>query len=1336
MIFWLLKRRFSLVTELIPYFIQDKFNSNIKHGRFDASTMFIDIVGFTSLTSRLLAKGNIGAEELSLVLNMIFEPLVDTVYSNGGFIPYYAGDAFLAVFPLNEKNTVEHFILTALSIQKRFKESEAHHNEKIEIKIGISSGNLEWGIVGNSLHSYYFNGFPISKCAYAQSLAVGGEIIMDQKLVETYPDLNYEKLNKPGFVKLLPDNKLRENDGYSSAVVDTKLHLNKFLPKQILDPNLQGEFRTVVSVFIAFKGSFNHQDLDAFSSLVLELVKNFSGYFKEIDYSDKGALMLVLFGAPVSYENNIERALEFISQLKEGVQKLDTENQIQFKVGATNGICFTGMIGGKAKKQYAALGNKVNIASRLMGHADWGEVLVDEEIQKNRLFTFQKKGEIQYKGVIEKIPTFVLEGKSNEVDLFEGEFIGRSEEIAQISQFIDAFTENLESGGAINIFGEAGVGKSRLIFEVGKELTKTKKVNWAICQTDQILRKPFNPLIYFLRNEFKQNSAASTRQNQQYFEQELEKILSKVKNEKITKELLRTKSIFAGLLGLKTKGTLWEELDAKGRFDNAISCISNLFIALAEETPLVVEIEDGHWFDESTISFLRKFIYHVREEPIVLIMTSRYLDNGTKPDYLTSEIAKEASLEYVEIDLNLLSKASIKNYAESKLGGKISEDFFDLLQRTTNGNPFYLEQMLEYFEESNLIEKLDDVWMVKDKNIKLSNSINAVLMARVDRLSELVKETVKAAAVIGREFDIPVLQEVMKSNDIFVKEKRKNSVNLIDQIETAEKVQIWKAINELKYIFKHSLLRETVYDMQLNSRLKELHGLIGNAIEVLYDKELEGKYADLAFHFDQSKNHKKALNYVKKAADSAKRNYQNNTALRNYEKALDYIDKKKKPNAYAKILLKQAEILELIGQWDKSIAVLSEATSIVSQSENMLLLAMIKNEHGKILNLKGEYKESYKELEVAMGMFEGLDDNIGLFKTYGNLGDLYFRQGEYENAKEYFLKSIALSKEFKKSFTVTQIVSNLGLTYMNQSEYEKGIKCQEDQLEICKEIGDRNGMAILYTNIGIVFSEMGDSDKAMNYFEKGLALSEELGNKQMKAIAIGSIGSIQEAAGAYDKALDNFNLDLKLCKELGDKRGIAIVHNLLGDLLIAKGKFADAKFHLDEALELSGKINYQKGMTKALISLADLNAFLREFNKAEKHLKQSIGISNEIQYLPSLEESQQKLFDVYLIQNLTEPAAEGLKQLKEINPDKHAFGTLIREAKLTYSKGEIKNSLSILKKLETTDLSDAQQAEVYLSLSKIDNSYKEKALTYLNNSYERTPHYHIKQQLQTLENEV
>ncbi len=1319
--------------ELIPFFITDKFKSEKMHGSLTAYTMFIDIVGFTSLTARLLEKGNIGAEELSLILNKIFEPLVDTVYNNGGFIPYYAGDAFLAIFEDEDVNSAEQFMDAALSIQQYFQENKKA-TENIEIKIGISHGNLDWGIVGNGFYSYFFNGFPITKCAYAQSLAKGGEIVMDEKLFVKFPFVDIEEIGKTGFVKINSTKKILQSVPKEGIEISDRSKLKKFLPEQILVPNLIGEFRTVVSVFISFTGLRSYDELNAFATKALTLSKNFAAYFKEIDFSDKGGVIVVLFGAPVSFEHIIDRALEFINSLKEELRGTPIGEKVNYKAGMSSGKSFTGMIGGRRKKQYAALGNKVNIAARLMSKANWGEVLVDEVISRSKAFSFTKKGEIRYKGLDYKIPTYILEQRNEEINLFEGKFIGRSAEVEKLNKFIVNSLKESESGGVVNVFGEAGVGKSRLLHEVFLKQKKNANTQWIICQADQILRKAFNPLIYFLRIKLKQNNSNSKKENLRLLNEELDKIIESAE-ENVAKELTRTKSVIAGLLGIKIKNSLWQELDARGRFNNSISSISNLFIALSHQKPLIIEVEDGHWFDESTIAFLRKFILQMRKHPMVMVLTSRYLDNGSKPKYLTAELIQDADLYYEEIDLNLLDKSNLKEYAEHKLEGSLSQTFLNLLYRTTNGNPFYLEQILEYFTESEILKKENNVWTIKDESIKLSDSMNAILMARVDRLSELVKETVKTAAVIGREFEVPILHEVMKSNQSFDSPTTDSKNHLDEQIKSAEKFQIWKAVNELKYIFRHSLLRETVYEMQLSSRLKELHGYIGTAIEVLYKNEIESKYEELSFHFDHAGDSKKALSYSRKAADVARNNYQNKKALSLYEKALVYLDKDKKPNVYIKVLLRQAEILELIGEWEQSIATLKIAVSFLEKKEDSLMLGRTLNQLGKIYNLKGDYGSSIKELMRAMNIFSDLDDDLGLFKSYGNLGDLYFRQADYGQAKEYFLKSISLAKEFKKSFTVTQIVSNLGLTYMNQSEYEKGIQCQLEQLEVCKEIGDRNGRAILNTNLGIVYAEKGELNKAMEYFETGLALSEELGNKQMKAIALGSIGSIHESFGAYDKALELFEIDLKLCKELGDKRGICIVHGLLGELLLAKGKFGESKLHLDQQLKISKELNYQKGITKALISLADLNLFLSEHNQAEKHLKEAVFISEEINYQPSLELALDKLFDLYLSQDVVPQAKLIIDKRKKVS-SKDDFHCMLFEARLAKAKGELPKALHVLEELSKRDLKTIEASELYYFYAGIKPKLKEKAVYFLNEAYNKTPHYSIKQKLNLLENEV
>ena len=149
--------------------------------------------------------------------------------------------------------------------------------------------------------------------------------------------------------------------------------------------------------------------------------------------------------------------------------------------------------------------------------------------------------------------------------------------------------------------------------------------------------------------------------------------------------------------------------------------------------------------------------------PIFVLVTSRYDDNGEKVHLFSRETLLDGKHKILEIDLNILQPEAIENFAEIKLQAPISSEFKALLLRTTNGNPFYAEQIIEYFSESNLLQKRRQVWHIKDNSLKLSSSINSILMARIDRLSLLVKETVKAAAVIGREFEIPVLNEVMKA---------------------------------------------------------------------------------------------------------------------------------------------------------------------------------------------------------------------------------------------------------------------------------------------------------------------------------------------------------------------------------------------------------------------------------------------------------------------------------------------------------------------------------------------------------------------------------------------
>ncbi len=1337
---------------LIPHFIQDQYRLNRVNGCFQAFTMFIDLKGFTPLTQSFMKHGTAGAEQLSYSLNKIFAPMVSLVYNKKGFIPYFAGDAFTAIFPIeNAVITPRSFVQTAQQMRDIFAEGGLRKTQfgdfQIGIKIGISFGEVEWGIVGETYKSYYFRGLAIDNCAVCEHYAQEQDIVLDETIKSKFSNTGLKvEIIENSYYRLIED--LPFEFTASELVVLPNLSakvVEKFLPESVIDFDQIGEFRNVITVFISFEGIDNHTLLNRFSTIVLNSINSFSGYFKEIDFGDKGGVILGFFGAPISFENNTERALEFVNSLENDLQELMEETDLKYRIGLTSGLAFTGMIGGKERCQYAVVGNRVNLGARLMIYADWGEVLADENVQKSRQFNFEHIGDTQYKGIEGDIPTYQLIGRNIEdKNEFSGKMIGRDKELKQLLALGKPIFKN-QFAGIVYIYGEAGIGKTRLSFELKQTFKKIGSFNWITCQADQILKKSFNPFVHFLKSYFKQSSEVSLKKNFKNFEARFDQLLKNIEQNKhpqareIRKELQRTKSVLAAQIGINYPNSLWELLDAQGRYLNTFTALQNLFKAVSLIQPLVIELEDGHWFDSDSIEFLKDFSRQINQYSIFIIVTSRYFDDGQKPKLIEEDLALKNNIPTIEIDLNILQEDALKEFAKAWLEGDVADEFSELLYRTTSGNPFYAEQILEYFSESNLLQNTNGKWNIKDHSIKMTSSINSILMARIDRLSSLVKETVKAAAVIGREFEVPVLTEVMKENQAF-SERNGNTIMLLkEQIQTAEQGQIWKGTNELRYIFKHSLLRETVYEMQLGTRLRELHKQIGGAIEKLYPESIEERFVDLAFHYGEAEVVDKTNEYLEKAADYARRNYQNQQALDFYNKLLKNLKDQKNKNALVRTLLKKGSVLQLIGWWDECEKVYNKALKIAKEIGDNLLLGKTNNSLGHLLMLKGNYEEANKFLEVASSFFEFTNDNFGIVNVYGNLGNLYFRQGHYNEAKAFFTKSIRLSQSLRYSNSAAQITANLGLTHMNQGNYDEGIKCQLDGLKYCKQVNDTQGLATLHTNVGIVYYEKGDYDSALKHYKKGLEYSTELGNKLLTSIAIGCIGSVYQQKGNFKKAMENFVKDLEICEQLGDKQGIAIAVGLIGELRSIEGHFDTSNQYLEKALQLSEELGYQKGVAKAVNTLADNFTFQKKYDKAIEYYDRAIEVSrsinNRLVLCFSLVEKANVLIEQKKYKEANKLSREAIEMADELgNPDL-LFEAIILAVKVAFNNGDKESALSTLEGLLGKAKNKKDAAAIHYELYQIQplqNIHRDKALELYQQLYKSVPRFIFKERLDEL----
>lgn len=1342
---------------LIPPLIQQCLLAEEYSGQLEAFALNIDLSGFTPLTESMMKEGLVGAERLSRILNEVFEPLVKLMYDRGGFIPYFAGDAFTAVFilPLDQQHAV-HLLETADLARHIFDKRDHQFGGRytIGLKAGLAAGAVSYGIVGEALKSYYFRGQAINQAAFCQMHANDEEVVIDdltRTLLEGSPAVCEEvAIGAYRFVGELPQ-KSETLVVDPVEIGDLKAEVaRQFLPGEVIRYDRHGEFRTVISTFLSFEAINSHEELDKFATVVLNQLNDFGGYFKEVDYGDKGSLMVIFFGAPVSYENNGVRALEFALTVQAELDALRQETQLDFRyrIGITVGTAFTGFVGGKECKQYGCVGTCVNLAARIMSSADWQDILVAGELAKANYFRFESRGDIRYKGIQQPVHTFALGGRKQSLGKpnYGGELIGREREVKMTTEFAQPIFAG-KSAGIAYVLGEAGIGKSRLTFEVRKRLNQQQQINWFLASADQILRKPFNPFVYLLQRMFRQSLDLGSLQNQRRFQFRLSQIrqslrkLNSPQARAVQEELDRTESVLAAQLGMIIERSLWTQLDAQGRYQNTISAFVNLLVAEAMLQPTVLEMEDIHWIDEDSIVVIRELVRHTRDLPLLIIATSRATDHGTYEPLIAPAEKLAVDLLTTQVEITSLSEEAVRRMAETTLGAAIADDTLATLLRTTNSNPFYLEQVLEYFRENDLlIPDEEGILTLSDESIKLSSSISSILTSRIDRLSNLVRETVKAAAVIGREFDIPILTEVM-CEDTGVSSPEEMTILLKEQIATAEKGQIWSAVNELRYIFRHSLLREAVYGMQLTTRLQQLHRQIANAILKLYGDNIEERYVDLAFHYEHAGEKELTLEYLGKAANYARANFQNQQALELYERLIEKFSNRPDEEVTVNTHINRGKVLEIVGRWGEAQAAYEQAQAIAKASRDILLLGRTNNHLGRLLTYQGKYDEAMENLRVAASLFESVDDIFGIAKSYSNMGNLYFRTAHYHDALTYYNKSLDYGFSRTGTTSAAETVSHLGLTHMNLGNYPEAIKVVKDQIPLHEDNQDSMGLASLHTNLGIIYFESGDYKKSTQHHYAGLELAKELGNKRLQAIGLGSLGSVFEREGKFEEAADLFMRDLDICQEMGDRQGIAVTEGLIGDINSVMGNFTVAIQHLDRSLRISRELGYRKGVAKAVNTLGDIYYLQSQHEISLMYYDQAIEIArttnNRLVLSSSLEEKGRVLLANGQLDTLKEVEEEAISIAEEIGNPEVMIGTRILHAQAiaAYNPHNIEDALMQLEQvLNNEDITEEQQAHAYLVCYELsgylDQKSRTKALDLYEKLYAITPkfiyNHHIK----------
>lgn len=1218
--------------QLVPHFILEKFRDGQSRGDLTAAVLFADLTGFSSMSDALGRHGHHGSEMLAAVMQPVFEPLVHSVYAQGGFVVGFAGDAATAVFIDDDGRAAARCLAAAESIRRHFAErpvqSTSYGVFPIAVKLGLAYGETTWEIyrsVDGRQATFGFRGRALDASAHAEHHARPGEAWLDADFycqvaaqVQVFAHEGAYRLDS--VAALHPEQPLPD-----LAALPLE-EITPFFSPAIVDLAQRGEFRPIVNVFIDLRPTDMRDDSVArFMRAVFALKGRYGGFFLRPDFGDKGINLLIFWGAPVAHETDIERALNFLLDLRK-------DSDIPFSAGVSYRLAYAGFVGAALREDYTGYGWGISLAARMMKSAATGEIWVDGEVaqRENAFFNFSDPVERGFKGFASPQKVYLLQGRREAGEqVFTGRFSGREEELARLQAFVEPVWQGL-SPGMLVIKGDAGVGKSRLIHEfVRLDSFKARGATLVACQTDEIVRQAFNPFRYWLLRRFGISAERAPAENLSIFLAQVEQLAADTPNPLVRDELLRTRSVLAALLDLHWEGSLYSQLDAQGRYENTLIALTVLIRCLALKSPLVFILEDLQWLDDDSRAFLPHLLRSLSQDdtqpvPVVFLCTAR--SEGQAPPALGPGLLHE-------LTLGGLDRAALAALACEKLGGPVADSLVDFLEKRAEGNPFFAEQSLQYLREERHLGAQAGVFTIADLDQveMLSTDIQSILVARLDRLSQKVRDVVHTAAVLGREFELRLLLRML--ND-------QAPSTLVNHPETAD---IWVPLSEIRYIFRHALMRDAAYSMQLRSRQRELHALAVEAMETIFSGNLAPYVAELAHHAERAHLPQKAVLYLRQAGRQSFEAFQLNQSVHYLTRALRLTDPQDLPvlfdlhrqrsQAYSYLGDREREagdmdrMTELAEQLDADLFRLQAAASRINHYNRLGRWQSILDSAAHAIALAVSLGDIDAEMDInnaqvlALMRLGRLDDALGLGNhtlkraadhahdlleeahLLNSLGLVCSERLEREQATQYFERAGAIGRKNGHLYIQAQVLNNLATLYAQGGDYITSRDYFRQAYALAREMGQRAGQGLVLGNLGWISGLLGDYHVALDYHTQAMAISREVNDPFSLANTYINLCAVAGYLGNLRQSIVYGAEGLKLARALDDPSSAAWAHLFLGYAYFYDGQTQAARDSFSAAIDIRAALGQPALRTEPLAGLAEVEHAAGNLSAACEHVE-------------------------------------------------------------------------------------------------------------------------------------
>jgi class 3 adenylate cyclase/tetratricopeptide (TPR) repeat protein len=918
--------------------------------------------------------------------------------------------------------------------------------------------------------------------------------------------------------------------------------LQKYLPKGITEKilaqrgKIEGERKQVTVMFCDMEGFTSLSEklgpetiyslMDQVYEILIHKVHDYEGTVNEMT----GDGVMALFGAPIALEDAPQRAIRSAMAIHREMTRFNERMHqekgefppVKMRVGIHTGPVVVGTLGNDLRVEFKAVGDTVNLASRMEGLAEPGTTYISEGTFKitEGLFRVEALGEKEIKGKEKPLKVYQVIAPSSRRTRFDVSaeggltpFVGRQRELDLL---LDGFDRSREGRGqAISIISEAGIGKSRLLYEFRKAVTN-EDVTFLEGRCLSYSRNvAYHPIVDILKANFEIQDNDTDQQVRQ-------KVTSSLKIIQVDEP--STLPYLLELLSVKESGIEKIQMSPEARKDRTLEALKRITLKGSEARPLIMAVEDLHWMDRSSEDALKELLESISGSRVFLVFTYR-------PEFV--HIWGSRSY-HSQVTLNKLSnRESLAMVSYLLNTTNVDKDIEDLTLSKTEGIPFFIEEFIKSLRELKIIEKSNGTFkLTKDlKAISIPSTIQDVIMARVDHLPEGAREVLRTGSAIEREFSHELIQKVTGLPE-------QQLLSDLSTLRDSELLYERGIYPNSTYIFKHALTREVVYDSILTKKRKQIHAKVARTIEEIFGDNICDCYGVLAGHCIASENYEKgaeyarleakryqkaasfrdAIEYAKKSITcleqlpqteaNQKKRIDARTTLANYYLYLNFhrhareavepiLDlalalnyRRRLPAIYTAIGLYHFWVEE---DSHKGLALIDKATTIAEEVADYLSWWLALYQSGCFLPLISEFKDAHKRLKQCLDSSLRANHPLGMAYSKGGISLCYQVEGKMNPAYEVAQETLDLAKETGDAF-----IKGMAYSCYGTSCYQKGL-FDEAKTHLLEWVSSYEKSAPIswitlgYGSLGSMHLDLREYDEAVNWYKKIISILENFG---------------------------------------------------------------------------------------------------------------------------------------------------------------------------------------------------------------------------------------------------